>query len=1137
MRSLFPRKKTAPKVKAAFLAAGVVAAAGFIFYFGTTTPTVKASGARGASQPATASKADPKSLSLPMFFEPNQGQSAAQVKFLARGSGYGLFLTADEAVLQLQPSVANPRTVNEPRQAKPGAVIRMRLEGANKSAGVSGDSPLPGKSNYIIGKDPSKWQHDIPQFARVQYQGVYPGVDLVYYGSEGQLEYDFRVAPGAEPNQIALSFAGASAHIAADDSGDLLLSTSNGDIRFHAPHIYQPASAGAGMGSGEKIVAGSFRQLADNKIGFSIGDYDRSRELVIDPLLSYSTYLGVGGESLVKVAVDNAGNIYLAGATTSAYFFPIPTNNENPPAPLQTQLGGPGAQNIFIAEINPLPQTGQPQLLYATYLGGSGMDSLAGIAVDQSSNIYVAGTTTSYKDFPLSTGSNGTLTPFQTKTLNAEAHGFLSVIELGGNAQTPTYTLAYSTYLSGDGSDTVTGLAIGSNSCHPTCNAYVTGVTTAQIGISNGFPANAAAYQKTSNALPGNKQFFASEIATSLSGLQSMIYSTYFGGGNIGSQDNTFGGGIAVDPAATNPNMYFTGTTNMLGVASGSLAAFPLFNAQQSCLNEASTVNCASQSNTPTTDAIAVKINPNQPGSFPLYSTYLGGSDSDYGNGISVDTSGNAYIVGTTSSPDWVEVGGGFQTSYKGTPGTPPSSNAFIVRLGNNLSGTEYPITYFTFLGGSGPDLGEDIRVDSTGDVYVVGTTSSSAVLLPVTLNTLQATYGGGNSDAFFAFIAIGTTGTNSGNYVSYLGGSGTDQGTGIAFDIFGSAYVAGTTQSADFPITKTTAYQPNLIGAQDAFVSKIGANSGLTLTVPLTSPAPNPDPAGTQVTFTFDITNTGPDNASLVNFIALGLPSSPEVTSPPHAVVSSGTGSCNPIQGTTISCSINNLAVNAMATVQVDLTPAVPVLNSSITISGNVSANGGGILATVSQPVVHVTDFNVTPVVLTPTVNAGDTAHIQVKFCPTPQSMPYGYNGTITPSATENPSMVLSPAASFNPTTVTLAGTSCGVTLLSLPTVARPVTSSRVGQRLNWFYALWLPVGGLSLVGLGIGAGRKRRWLMGALLVLIASIILLQPGCGSASSSTPVNTGTAAGAYTVTITGTAGTNASHQTSAPVQVN
>src|SRR5208337_4263915 len=352
--------------------------------FGTPVRAAKAA----AGVPSSRSELKPVALSLPMFFEPNQGQTAPQVKFMARGAGYGLFLTADEAVLKLQQSVPGPRTATPVPSPKPASVIRMKLEGANSSAQVSGTSPLPGKSNYFIGNDHSKWRQDIPQFARVQYQAVSPGVDLVYYGDQGQLEYDFRVAPGAEPNQIALSFTGASAHIVPGASGDLVLSTANGDIRFHAPHVYQPATPGSGNSSGnvsgnaEKTVAGSFRQLADNKIGFTIGDYDHSRELVIDPVLSYSSYLGAGGESLVKIAINAAGYMYVAGSTTSAYFFPIPTNPLNPPPPLQTCLGEPlvvastcppsTAQNIFIAEINPFPQAGYPQLLYATYLGGSG---------------------------------------------------------------------------------------------------------------------------------------------------------------------------------------------------------------------------------------------------------------------------------------------------------------------------------------------------------------------------------------------------------------------------------------------------------------------------------------------------------------------------------------------------------------------------------------------------------------------------------------------------------------------------------------------------------------------------------------------------------------------------------------------
>src|SRR5208282_2741578 len=372
---------------------------------------------------------------------------------LARGSGYGLFLTADEAVLQLQQARPNPRTAADVPTPTPRSVIRMKLDGAKSAPSVSGTKPLPGKSNYFIGNDPAKWRSNIPQFARVEYKSVYPGVDLVYYGDQGQLEYDFRVAPAADPSQIALSFQGASARIVpgdsgdSGDSGDLVLSTANGDVRFHAPGVYQD------YGNTRKSVAGSFRQLAGNKIGFTIGVYDHSRELVIDPILSYSTYLGAGGEgNLVQVAIDPSDNIYLAGSTTSANF-PVTSNAYQPTLN--------GAQNVFIAVLNPtLPQA--QQLLYATYLGSTGKDVLAGIAVDASRNIYVAGTTTSTCTTtttpPSPTCFPTTSNAFQTAPAEAGTHGFLSAITFNGN----TYSLTYSTYLAGTATDKVTGLAIAS---------------------------------------------------------------------------------------------------------------------------------------------------------------------------------------------------------------------------------------------------------------------------------------------------------------------------------------------------------------------------------------------------------------------------------------------------------------------------------------------------------------------------------------------------------------------------------------------------------------------------------------------------------------------------------------------------
>jgi uncharacterized repeat protein (TIGR01451 family) len=1152
-------------MKAAFLAVAVLAFAGIGFYFSTGVYAAKASGPQTAAHKALAPRSVPKSVpkslsntvSLPLFFEPNQGQTAPQVKFFARGAGYGLFLTADEAVLQLQASAVSTQHSAAGSQRAPSSVIRMRLDGANASARVSGASPLPGKSSYFIGNDPSKWRRDIPQFARVQYEAVYPGVDLVYYGNQGQLEYDFRVAPAADPKQIALSFQGASAHIISgdsDDSGDLILATASGDIHFHAPHVYQPATPQSGNASGnaEKAVAGSFRQLADNKIGFIIGDYDHSRELVIDPVLSYSTYLGGSGveggsegsnpENLVKIAIDPAGFIYVAGSTTSANFpFPVPPNTNDP---IQASLEG--AQNIFIAVINPTLQPPIPpdeQLVYATYLGGSAtdslaVDSLAGIAVDTNRNIYVAGTTTA-PDFP--TTSNALPQPGAV----TGTHGFLSALTLS-TTQTIAYNLTYSTYLAGtnaagNATDTVTGLAIDRNQ-----NAYVTGVTTSSNPETSQypFPASPSGYQTVSNS-PGNLQFFASKINTAGNGSLSMLYSTYFGGGYPATAI-AIGGGIAVDPSPnTAPNMYITGTTTMLQVNPNGGAAFPLLDAQQSCLNEASKHGtCLSNNVTTTPDAFVAKINPNpQTGgigqSSLIYSTYLGGSGDDHGNAIDVDTSGNAYVIGSTDSTDWVSVGTGFQTKNGGGP-----HDAFIAKIGN-LSGSVYPLNYFTYLGGSGDDTGQDIKVDTVGTVHVVGSTTSTD--LPVTTNTLQPCLGEPGvqppcpsstaTNAFVALIGTSLSGRGAGDYLTYLGGSLQDQGTGIALDsVFGATYVAGTTQSSNFPLPLSPPapppYQGTLNGSQDAFVSKIGASSTLVITVPSTSPAPFPAvAAGSQVAFTFDITNTGTDPANQVVFTATGLPTS-GLASPVTAIVKSGSGSCDSQQGSTIACTIQTLAVCSTspppcspATIEVDLTPAVPIVNSEITISGIVSANGGPVGASVSQPVEHVVDFAITASTPTP-INAGDTATIQVTFCP---AIPgEDYTGTITPSQTTNPSMVTATTPIFTPTTVALSGSACEKTTLSIVTVARPVTTGSLLRRGS-FYATWLPIGGLSMIGLGIGVGRRRRrWLVGAVVCVIAGAILLQSGCGSASSSTPTPGGTQAGIYTITISGSAGTGASH---------
>jgi Domain of unknown function DUF11/Beta-propeller repeat len=435
-------------------------------------------------------------------------------------------------------------------------------------------------------------------------------------------------------------------------------------------------------------------------------------------------------------------------------------------------------------------------------------------------------------------------------------------------------------------------------------------------------------------------------------------------------------------------------------------------------------------------------------------------------------------------------------------------------------------MTYATYIGGSSDDSGEAIQVDSVQGAHMAGSTSSPD--LPLTQDALQ-TYAG-NGDAFVAVISTTLSGQGAGDLVTYLGGSQSDQGTGMALDIYGATYVAGTTVSPNFPVSATP-FQANLNGSlPDAFVSKIGASSTLTIAPSSTSPSPNPVAAGTQAAFTFNITNIGPDTASQVIFNAT-VPTT-GLSSTATAKVTSGSGNCTAAQGATIIFFIPTLAVNAVASVEVDLTPSITTHGPTVQVSGNAGANGatsGTITITQQDTVV---DFSVSATTSTPTITAGDTALIQITFTPNTQ-----YFATVTPSETIAPSMVTATTPTFNPTTVPLSGSGAGTTTLTIATVARPITTGSLFRRGS-FYAAWLPIGGLSLVGLGLGAGRKRRrWLAGVILALIAGAIVLQSGCGSSSSGTTTGGGTQAGTYIVTITGSAGTGASHNTQVTLTVN
>ncbi|HXE35343.1 MAG TPA: SBBP repeat-containing protein [Verrucomicrobiae bacterium] len=630
-------------------------------------------------QLSSASKTAPKAQTnildqygkLPLSFEANHGQTDSKVKFLSRGHGYSLFLTGSEAVIVLKKTapkteemkVLSGRELVKKRGggAEEGTIVRMELAGANAAPRVAGAEELPGKTNYFIGNDPAKWRTNVPTYSKVQYEGVYPGVDLVYYGNQGRLEYDFVVAPGVDPNEIRLKFYGAG-KLRLDKKGDLLLGAEGEEVRFEKPLVYQE------LAGEQKTVESSYVLASTNRIGFQLGEYDHSQPLVIDPVLSYSTYLGgSASDSGQGIAVDGSGNAYVTGSTSSANF----------PAASALQSTLAGTVNAFVTKIN----ASGSALVYSTYLGGGNQDFSYGIAVDGSGNAYVTGSTSS-TNFP-------TANALQS-TIRGSTNAFVTEINAGASA------LVYSTYLGGNASDAGRGIAVDASG-----NAYVTGDTT-----SSNFP-TADALQPT---LAGSENAFVTKLNPSGSAL---VYSTYLGGNSV---DQGFG--IALD---TMGDAYVTGLTYSPN--------FPTANALQPKGGVSEDYD----------DAFVTKLNPS--GSAFVYSTYLGGHTFDGGMGIAVDTSGNAYVTGYTSSVDFPTTPDALQSILSNPTNAAYSLNSFVTELNPIGSALVYS-TYF------GVSQGQGIAVDASGNVYFTGSAGS----IP-TANALQST-NAGSQNAFVAKIA-----------------------------------------------------------------------------------------------------------------------------------------------------------------------------------------------------------------------------------------------------------------------------------------------------------------------------------------------------------------------------------------------
>lgn len=645
---------------------------------------------------------------LPISFEVNQGQTDKTVQFLARGTGYTLFLTPGEAVLSLHASNAEPRKPGEVavQSALPPSTVRLQLIGSNIKAEAAGVDPLPGKTNYFVGNDPAKWHTNVPTFARVRYSGIYPGIDLVYYGNqEGRLEHDFVVAPGANPDAIAMDFGGRAGSLHANPDGDLILQTKAGDLSVQRPAVYQM------INGRKKTIEAAYTLNSDNKVAFRLGDYDKRVPLIIDPVIQYSAAFGGSNyDVVVGIAVDKSGEVYVTGRTLSLDF---PLAN-----PFQDSWTGTGF-SAFVSKLN----TAGTALVYSTYLAGSpteqdnyGTDP-RGIAVDSAGRAYV---------FGIAGPGQPLKNPYQS-TLENTLGSFLTVFNPAGD------DLVYSTYVNNtfpvaiavDASSNAYitgGPGVGFSTLHsilpqPSGNclfaskfnnvgvlqyasifacvpeqtqvfaiavdssgsAYLTGTT-----FSSTYPVTKNAFQPkclSCNAKNSNNSGFVTKLNPSGN---SYGYSTYLGGTNTSAGNDPFA--IAVD---TSGNAY---------VAGYAVSGFPV------------TANAFQKTNHGGEDGFITKLNSS--GTGLIYSTYLGGFAEDQILGLALDQYRQVYVYGPTGSTNNFPVKAPLQSTI---------GPAFFV---TTLSATGSSIVYYSTTFGdfrAGAAGVGGIAVDSALNVYLAG--------------------------------------------------------------------------------------------------------------------------------------------------------------------------------------------------------------------------------------------------------------------------------------------------------------------------------------------------------------------------------------------------------------------------------
>lgn len=752
-------------------------------------------------------------MSAPLSFEPNQGQAAPTVQFLARGSGYALFLTPGKVVL----------TMERQRPAAGSAgTLRMSLIGANAQAKAVGQARQPGVVSYFIGSDPKKWRSGIPTYGKVTYAQIYPGVDLVFYGNQRQLEYDFVVAPGADPSRIAWRIDGARASV--DTHGNLALHAPNGPATFKKPVLYQMD------GDKKTSVEGSFA-VAGNQVRFRLGQYDHSKALVIDPVLSYASYLaGTGSDTIgiamgpgflqagasQGIAVDSAGSAYVTGSTLSVDF---PTQTPYQSAP-PAKLVDPGQwASAFVTKFSPDGSS----LVYSTYLGGNGADHGYAIAVDSKGEAYVTGLTTS-PDFPITNGAYQTVcAPIPNNKGKSSAASncnssdysvFVTKLNAAGTG------LVYSTFLGGYANwSYAIGIAVDGAG-----RAYIAGNESDICSTSYTF---ASCFPTTSDAVIGGDKTggrspqYAFAAVFDPTGAH-LLYSTLFGGMdfecNTGCGD-TWATGIAVD---ANGYFYLAGETKAANLPTTPGVIQPNGAPLDPTGSYVQSDRGFIAKFSPVTSAGGVSL---------AYATYLGGhtaNTSDYISGIAIDSASNAYIAGYTNSRDFPVTAGAYGTVC-GLGGT--CAAAHVTKL--NPSGSA--ILWSTYVGDSKQD-GSDavfftgpVQLDGGGNIYLIGQTGGGPGFPMV--NPVEPTPTGGSQQVLIA--ELDPTGANL-LFSTTIGSAGlhTANPAGLAVDPGGNIYLAGNHVGPGL-ITTPGAFQTSAsdsLCCYHGFVAKIAAGPAVKL-------------------------------------------------------------------------------------------------------------------------------------------------------------------------------------------------------------------------------------------------------------------------------------------------------------------